>query len=393
MEGADRAPRLQNRCNVLQQPLRFFYRHFGPVQYGEYPNMSADIATFYNQTRAARKIIVVDLGFLGDTVHLLPSLFELRRNYPEAQLHVMATPVGCEVIAMAPWVNRGWPVERSKQRRTLHQQLQVIRAVRRERFDVAFNFSAADRTLFMTALTGARWRVAYDGGRPHFWKRGLIAHWMMPLTTGDPNYERRRQMLASCGLSLAEARFGLDPGKPATEWAGVNVPEKAIHFSICASTHLKEWPLDRWVSLAKALWRDRPGTRVIATASGKERELARLKAFAAALPGGPLQTFDQLPIPQLTALLQRCSLHVGGDSGVLHIAFACGIPTVSFFRDYPGVKGWLPRGKQHVSLMVKCPCAEQRPASCLQRETARCLAELATETVLQAVLDRMEYKG
>ncbi len=133
--------------------------------------MPADTASFYSKTRAARKIIVVDLGFLGDTVHLLPSLKEIKRNYPEAALHVMTTPVGCEVLALAPWVDRAWAVEMSKEKRTLRQQWQVIRAVRGERFDVAFNFTAADRTLFMTTLTGAPWRIAYSGGRPHFWKK------------------------------------------------------------------------------------------------------------------------------------------------------------------------------------------------------------------------------
>ena len=49
--------------------------------------MSYDLATFYNRTRNARKIIVVDLGFLGDTVHLIPaghSGLTWRRDRPVA---------------------------------------------------------------------------------------------------------------------------------------------------------------------------------------------------------------------------------------------------------------------------------------------------------------------
>src|SRR5438552_12137105 len=44
---------------------------------------------FYHRTRGARKIMVLDLGFLGDTVHLLPALWEIRQAYPAASLHVM----------------------------------------------------------------------------------------------------------------------------------------------------------------------------------------------------------------------------------------------------------------------------------------------------------------
>src|SRR5256885_6964450 len=118
--------------------------------------MSVDLAKFYDQTRDARKIIVVDLGFLGDTIHLLPALHELKRNYSQAKLHVLTSPLGCEVLELASCVDRAWAIEMSPHKRSLRQQWQVLRALRREQFDVAFNFSGADRTIFMTGLTGAR---------------------------------------------------------------------------------------------------------------------------------------------------------------------------------------------------------------------------------------------
>src|SRR6516225_4691993 len=127
--------------------------------------MPPDPAKFYSTTRAARKIIVVDLGFLGDTVHLVPALWELKRGYPQAALHVLTAPVGAEVLRLVPCVDRAWAVELYREKRTLRQQWETIRGLRRERFDVAFNFNGADRTVIMTALTGARWRVGYPGGR------------------------------------------------------------------------------------------------------------------------------------------------------------------------------------------------------------------------------------
>ena len=46
--------------------------------------MVRKLADFYNSTRSARKVIVVDLGFLGDSVHLLPALVEIKRSYVDA---------------------------------------------------------------------------------------------------------------------------------------------------------------------------------------------------------------------------------------------------------------------------------------------------------------------
>src|SRR5215471_14352233 len=105
--------------------------------------MPFDLAHFYSRTRTARKVIVVDLGFLGDTVHLVPALWELKAAYEEASLHVLTTPVGTQVLQLVACVDRAWTIELQRERRTLHQQWQVIRALRHERFDVAFNFSGA----------------------------------------------------------------------------------------------------------------------------------------------------------------------------------------------------------------------------------------------------------
>jgi ADP-heptose:LPS heptosyltransferase len=333
---------------------------------------------------------VVDLGFLGDTVHLLPSLREIKRNYPQAALHVITTPVGCEVLTMAPWVDRAWAVEMSPQKRTFRQQWQVIKGVRREGFDVAYNFSGADRTLFMTALTGAPERVAFAGGRSHFWRNWLIQNWVQPVRSMEPVFERRRQMLAACGVPLEEPQFDLEPPKDAQDWAAGQLLRNPIHFSINASTHLKEWPLEHWTSLAKLIWQERPDLQIVASASGKPRELKRLETFICALKGNPVLTYTDLTIPRLAALLERCSLHVGPDSGVLHIATALGKPTVSLFREYPGMQGWLPRGPGHSSLVVDCSCAKQKVAACLQRETARCLAELPPDRVLAAILEKIK---
>jgi hypothetical protein len=66
------------------------------------------LPNFLERTRAATKIIVVDFGFLGDSVHLVPALWEIKRHYAGAQLHTLSATVGAELLAMAPCVDRPW---------------------------------------------------------------------------------------------------------------------------------------------------------------------------------------------------------------------------------------------------------------------------------------------
>jgi len=345
--------------------------------------MSAGLANLFSKTRDAQKVIVVDLGFLGDTIHLLPSLHELKRNYSRAELHVMTSPVGCEVLSLVSCVHRAWPIEMSPRKRSLHQQWEVLRDVRRDQFDLAFNFSGADRTIFMTALTGARLRVAHRGARSHFWSRWLIPCWIPFIQTTDPVFEQRREMLKLCGLELAPARFDLHVSDTARDWAAAQVPDGAIHFSINASTHLKEWPLENWIELAKQLANESK-VKIVATGSESPRERSKLDVFASAL-GSRVQVSSGLSIARLAALLSRCALHVGADSGVLHLAMALGLPTISLFRNYPSLRGWLPRGPQHRSFTVDCSCVGQKHPACLKQPIAACLKEIHPAAVDKAV--------
>jgi ADP-heptose:LPS heptosyltransferase len=353
--------------------------------------MNSNHSGFYRRTRSARKMVVVDLGFLGDTLHLVPALWEIKRHYPEAALHAVTAPVGAEVLQMVACVDRAWAFPLGPPSPAWWEHGDILRALRRERFDLAFNFSGADRTVFLTALTGARWRLAHAGGREHFWKRWLIHDWVPRQSTEWPVFEQRRQVLAAAGLSLAEPRFDLVIPDDVRSWAAAQVPEGAVHLSINASTHLKEWPLEHWIELARLLLPADFRVTLVATGSLREREQTRLGNLAKAVDHPRLRLLPSpLTIVQLAAALSRCRLHVGCDSGVLHLAMALGIPTVSIFRQYPGLKEWLPSGPRHRHVSVPCPCAVQQQPPCANAPSAACLREISPAQVLALIRESMD---
>ncbi len=347
---------------------------------------SAGWANFYNTTRAARKVIVVDLGFLGDTVHLVPALWELRRHYSPAALHVLTTRVGAEVLALAPCVDRVWVFPLGAPSPPWWKHWSVLRAVRRERFDVAINFSGSDRSVFTLAAIGARWALTYQGGRRHFWQRWLVPEWIPRQTLPTPVFEGRRHLLGQCGFPLEPARFDLAIPPAEQRWAEENVPAGALHLSVSASLPLKEWPLANNVELVRWLLARRPDYQVVATTAPSAREQARLAALGEAVQDVRLRLMSTpLPISRLAALLQRCALHVGPDSGVIHLAAALGVPTLAIFRQYADMADWLPRGPRHAHLAAPCECVNAKSAPCMAG-IARCLANISAEAVGTKIL-------
>ena len=290
---------------------------------------------FYSRTRTARKIIVVDLGFLGDSVHLIPALWEIKRHYPEASLHTLSATVGAEVLQLAPCADKAWIFPLGTPSPPWWKHWDIIRALRREKFDLAINFSGADRTIFITALTGARWRLAQEGGRQHFWGPWLVPDWIARQSRDLPVYEQRRQVLKACGLTLSATKWDLLVPAPARQRAETLVPAGAFHFSVNASTPVKQWPIRHWIALGKKLLAEDP--------------------------------------------------NLGADSGVLHLAMALGLPTVAIFREYSGMREWLPCGPQHRHVLAPCPCASLRQAPCEAKGEAACLDNVAPEQVIDSV--------
>ena len=352
--------------------------------------MPLDLAHFYSRTRAARKVIVVDLGFLGDTLHLIPALWELNNAYPQAHLHVLTSPVGAEVLSLVPCVERAWAIELQPPKRTLKQQCQIVHALRRQKFDVAFNFNGADRTIFMTALTGARFRVGYPGGRHHFWNSWLIPHWA---PRQDPNqvvFEQRRSVLAACGIALRSPRFDLHIDEPSRAWATKTVPRFAIHISVNSAKPTREWPLEYYRQMLHLVWAKLPDLKVLASSAAAPRERQRLHEFTGLMADPRFQALPEgLSIPQLAAVLKLCHLHIGPDSGVLHLAVALGVPSVSFFREQGAFKSFMPTGPLHQVISVPCHCIDGSHAPCEQLGRSECFAQIKPGQVANLVCEAL----
>jgi len=353
--------------------------------------MVSDLAKFYSRTREARKIIVVDLGFLGDTVHLVPALWELKRNYAQAGLHVLTSTVGREVLRLTPWVDKVWGLEMYAEKRTFSQQWTTLRALRREQFDLAVNFSASDRAVFLTALTGARVRLSCRGDRWHFYNRLLVGTWA---ARPDPEmvvFEQRRAVLAACGLNLSPARFELQVDAASEQWAAGVVPPLALHISPNSAKATREWPIEHHVALLREIWAEYPQLGVMLSSSAKKRERDRLDELAGNLKDTRLQVLPpNLSIPRLAAMLRRCRLHIGPDSGVLHLAVALGVPTISFFREQGTYKSFMPAGPNHRVISMPCHCIDHVNAPCEELGRAECFDAIKPSRVAELVREQLK---
>lgn len=144
--------------------------------------------------------------------------------------------------------------------------------------------------------------------------------------------------LAAClGATPERCPAGLAIPPPARAWAKSELPDDrrwvAVHAG-AAYGDAKRWPADRFARLIVGLVREQD-LRVVLIGSAAERPgLASLfDLVEAAIPAGSWgrDMVGATTIEQLAALLSRCAMVVGNDSGPLHLASALGVPVLAVF--------------------------------------------------------------
>ena len=301
---------------------------------------------FLERTRQAKKVMVLDLGFLGDTIHLLPALWMVRQAYPKAELHVAVASHVVSVMDCVPWVNQVWGYMRYPRHATLRENWRMVRRLRREKFDVVINLNGSDRSSWLTFLSGARERLGRmpDDGGPLFWKRMFTAHVSYP-SDREPLYKQRCQCLLQAGFPATPVGFHVSIPLSALDGVDIRQSEAGayLHISPFTTADHKELPPAQIAGLIAALAQAHPRLKIVLSCGSSPRELAKLKALLPLLHAPPWRVFPgNLNLLQLAAVIRHAALHLCGDTGTLHLAVAAGTPVLAWFWPNPSMKIWLP---------------------------------------------------
>ena len=312
---------------------------------------SPGLGDFLPRTRAAKKVMVLDLGFLGDTVHLLPSLWMARQAYPQAELHVAVAAHVTSFMACVPWVDHVWGYMRYPRHATMSENFQMVTRLRREKFDVLINLNGSDRSSWLSFFSGARERLGRvpKGGGPPFWRRMFTAHVQHPFG-GEPIYTQRCRCLAIAGFPFTQPEFHVEIPAEKLQAAEISAGDAGtyLHISPFTTADYKELPPSQLVELISALAENFPDQKLVLSCAPTERERGKMAELLALLPRPPWRVFaGNLNLMQIAAVIQHGAAHFCGDTGTLHLAAMTGTPTVAWFWPNPGLREWMPTGEKY----------------------------------------------
>jgi len=301
---------------------------------------------FFDQIPQHGKILVLDLGFLGDSIHLLPAVRHIRTCFPRAELSVMIAEHITPLLEATPWIDHPLGYPRYPKGPKPWQDWGRLKTLRRARYDAVINLNGSDRSSILTRLTGAPLRLGRipDDGGPWFWS-ALFTHWAHVPRGGIPVYRQNMQILQKAGFPEEAPRFDVtfpDRYQEAADRQLEDLPA-FVHVSPFANDDYKELPAGCLAEFLEALRARYPELALVLSCAPTDRERAKLKQLLPGLPFEPDRVFaGDLDLLTLGAVLSRARLHLGADSGALHLAMLAGAPLLGWFREYAAMKEWIP---------------------------------------------------
>lgn len=273
-----------------------------------------------------RRVLLVRLRSIGDTVLMTPCISALKAWRADLDVDVLLEPFCAPVLASHPGVRDVVVVDR-----TVSDRARVAARLRRARYDLAVNLSGGTTGALLAWLSGARWRVGFSGYRApwlancrvtsshHVWKRtdvhtvehqlALVAGVGIPVASAGPT-----SLAASPEASSRLDRKLKDLGLGSRRFAVLHVE---------ASMEAKRWPEERFAAIARFI-AERYGLR--SAVIGLDRDLVERACL-----GTDSAALYALPLDETLALVERCALFVGNDSGPAHVAAAFARPAVVIF--------------------------------------------------------------
>lgn len=288
------------------------------------------------------KILIVRVSSLGDIVHNMPIIADIRRHYPDAQIDWVVEEAYVDLVRLNPQVRHIIPVALRRWRKRLfdqairHEIRQSLERMRLEQYD----FVLDTQGLFKTGAIMGMARVV-PGGQ----KVGLAnatedsgfesaSKWFhtksIPVEKRTHAVARGRQVAASAlGYTLdTPPDFGLNaPVVSDMDW----LPQKpyVVFFHGTAGAS-KKWSTDNWIATGRLLAGQ--GFPVLLPWGNAEEKVAAEK-LAAQIPDAIV--LPKLGMMQAVALAQKAALVVGLDTGLTHVAAAYCRPTIELYCDSP----------------------------------------------------------
>ncbi len=335
------------------------------------------------------RFLVVKFGSLGDIVHCLPSVAQLRKVFPEAEIDWLIEQKNKLVVELSGLDVRLLPIDTYQWRNSpgigsAKEIAELVWALSTDGYDCTIDFQGLLKSAFFAYLSGAPVRIGWERD---FLKESVSRFFYTEVVTPKRIHiiDQQMELLTPLGI---EPNWETEVPLRARPAARRSLEKKLAGLSDYVLINpggnwpTKCWDPARYGELASRLMKD--GLPVAVTWGPGEEEMVR-KIVQMAGDG-----IRQIPttLEELVALCETAKLFVGGDTGPMHFAAAAGTPIVAIFGPTSSDRNG-PFRREDIVVERRLAC---RP--CYERDRCplehwHCIVDITVDHVYEACRKRL----
>ena len=278
------------------------------------------------------KLLIVKTSSLGDIVHNLPIINDIRNHYPDIEIDWLVEESFADIPKLHPAVNRVIPVAIRRWRKSLFskQTWLEIKSLKRQLAAQSYDIVLDTQGLIKSGLLTSFSRGHKHGYDKHSAREPLVSYFYNSkhkVSRAQHAVERNRA-LAALALNFPVPDNLPDYGIQASTATDLSLKTPYIVGLHGTSRDSKLWPTEHWISLGRELAKQQLNL-ILPWASSAELQRAQLIASA-------LTNATVLPkqnISQLATIISQAQAAIGVDTGLSHLSVALSIPTIAIYTD------------------------------------------------------------
>jgi len=329
-----------------------------------------------------KRILIVNVNWLGDTLFVTPFIRAVRENYPDGYIAILTHHRCCEILEGNPHINEIIIYDEKKKDRHLLSKFSVISKLKSRRFDTAFILRRSLSRTMLIFLSKIPERIGYDSKKSGI----LLTKRIKPPSKGLHRVEYFLTLAKAVGIypSNTEYEFFISENEKIKagellQCEGVKMDEDFIAINPGGNWDLKRWPAENFARLGDEIF-DRFSIKVVLTGAEKDVELC--EKISSLMQHKPILLCGKIGLKVLGAVFKKAKWVVSNDSGPMHIAVAIQAPLIVLFGPTsPLVTGPYGTGVYRIlqkDVNCEIPCYN---LSCADN---RCMKAITVEDVLDA---------
>jgi ADP-heptose:LPS heptosyltransferase len=333
-----------------------------------------------------KNILVIKFGGIGDILLTTPVFPNLRAHFPDAVINLLTLRNSRDILIDNPYLTRAFTYDSSEDK-----SLCLIRNIRDQKYDLVIDLFGNPRTALITFASGAKYRFGFRfRGRNYAYNisamgRGGIVH----------NVEFNLDALRALEIPIVSTQLYLPLNIVHKEFADdflkrTGLGEKdIIGISKTGGWESKRYKSNDYIELINKLNKLYDVSFMLFWGTKKEKDDCEF--IAQNIEAKNAYVIPESPIKYLGALIQKCSLVIGNDSGPLHIAVSVGTPTLGIYGPTnPMLQG--PYGEKNLSIVKEdLPCLYCNLLECDIGNI--CMTELSKDKIIEKVNELAEING